>query len=231
MLVKIHMSNYTEKHSIACLIGAGDIAGQLTEPVRNQPCSVILFEDVDMAHVAVCDVLLQVHKDGRLTDGQGRTVDFTNTIIIMTSTLGSKYLLTKMPGYTSKKVSHDLVLQEVKKHFREEFLDKIGKTLILNPLSRDPLREVASRYLKEVGERFAKKGIALHITDAALDVIIAESDDPDDHVYGARNIQRSIEERVTDELVMMFVRNEIVENSTVYVDVAKEKDELVYRVE
>ncbi|KAJ1688063.1 hypothetical protein LUZ63_019453 [Rhynchospora breviuscula] len=230
LLIRINMSDYMEKHSVARLIGGppGYVAGQLTEPVRRRPYSVILFDEVDKAHMAVCDMLLQVLKNGRLTDGQGKTIDFANTIIIMTSSLGAEHLFTEMPGHISMNLSHSLVLQEVKKHFRAEFLNKIDKTLILNPLSHDPLREVARRHMKNVVMRFAKRCIALHVTDAALDVIIAASDD---HLYGARIIQRSIEERVTNQLADMFIREKIYENSTVYIEVDKEKHELVYRVE
>ncbi|KAJ3704034.1 hypothetical protein LUZ61_007739 [Rhynchospora tenuis] len=230
LLIRINMSDYMEKDSIARLIGvpSGYVAGQLTEPVRRRPYSVILFDEVDKAHMAVCDMLLQVLINGRLTDGQGKTIDFANTIIIMTSNLGTEQLFTEMSDHISMNLSHSLVLQEVNKHFRAEFLNNIDKILILNPLSHDSIREVARRHMKNVVIRFAKRCIALHVTDAALDVIIASSDD---HLYDARNIQRLIEERVTNQLADMFIREKIYENSTVYIEVDKEKHELVYRVE
>ncbi|KAJ1688048.1 hypothetical protein LUZ63_019438 [Rhynchospora breviuscula] len=234
LLVRIDMSEYMEQHSVARLIGAPpgyvghDEGGQLTEQVRRRPYSVILFDEVEKAHVAVFNTLLQVLDDGRLTDGQGRTVDFTNTVIIMTSNLGAEHLLTGMLGHTSMKVAHELVMQEVRKHFRPELLNRLDEIVIFNPLSHDQLRKVARHQMKDVAVRLAERGIALAVTDAALDVILSESYDP---VYGARPIRRWIEKRVVTQLSKMLIQEEIDENSTVYIEAAQGKNELVYEVD
>ncbi|KAF8715766.1 hypothetical protein HU200_026714 [Digitaria exilis] len=225
LLVRIDMSEYMEQHSVARLIGAPpgyvghEEGGQLTEQVRRRPYSVILFDEVEKAHVAVFNTLLQVLDDGRLTDGQGRTVDFRNTVIIMTSNLGAEHLLAGMVGKNSMKVARDLVMQEVRRHFRPE---------LLNRLDEIQLRKVARLQMKDVAVRLAERGIALAVTDAALDVILSLSYDP---VYGARPIRRWIEKRVVTQLSKMLIQEEIDENCTVYIDAAGAKDELAYKVD
>ncbi|CAL0330600.1 unnamed protein product [Lupinus luteus] len=197
-LVRVDMSEYMEQHSVSRLIGAPpgyvghEEGGQLTEAVRRRPYSVVLFDEVEKAHTSVFNTLLQVLDDGRLTDGQGRTVDFRNTVIIMTSNLGAEHLLTGLSGKCSMQVARDKVMQE------------------------------------DVANRLAERGIALAVTDAALDYILAESYDP---VYGARPIRRWLERKVVTELSRMLVKEEIDENSTVYIDAGAEGSELVYHVE
>ncbi|KAJ3704035.1 hypothetical protein LUZ61_007740 [Rhynchospora tenuis] len=237
LLVRFDMSEFMEKNSVARLIGASpglvgyNEGGQLTEQVRREPYSVILFDEVEKAHVAVLDLLLQVLDASRLTDNQGKTIDFSNTVIIMTSNLGSEHFPTDMQGPATLDDAHKiLVIKEVKKFFRPEFLDRVDRIVILNRLSRDELREVARRHMNDVATRFAKKGIALRVTDAVLD-IFTESNNPEYMLYGARNIQRMIEERVTDHLAIMLVTEQIFENSTVCIEVDQEKNELAYRVE
>ncbi|KAG2591594.1 chaperone protein ClpB1-like [Panicum virgatum] len=227
------MSEYMEQHSVARLIGAPpgyvghEEGGQLTEQVRRRPYSVILFDEVEKAHVAVFNTLLQVLDDGRLTDGQGRTVDFRNTVIIMTSNLGAEHLLTGMVGNNSMKAAHDLVMLEVRKHFRPELLNRLDDIVIFNPLSHEQLRKVARLQMKDVAARLAERGVALAVTDAALDVILLLSYDP---VYGARPIRRWIGKRVVTELSKMLIKEEIDENSTVFIDASPNKDELTYKV-
>ncbi|KAM0862313.1 hypothetical protein ACQ4PT_045367 [Festuca glaucescens] len=236
LMVRIDMSEYMEQHSVARLIGAPpgyvghEEGGQLTEQVRRRPYSVILFDEVEKAHVAVFNTLLQVLDDGRLTDGQGRTVDFRNTVIIMTSNLGAEHLLAGMLGKNSMKVARELVMQEVRKHFRPELLNRLDEIVIFDPLSHDQLRKVARLQMKDVAVRLAERGIALAVTDAALDVILSLAYDP---VYGARPIRRWIEKRVVTQLSKMLIQEEIDENSTVYIDAAAppKKDELAYRVD
>ncbi|XBI18965.1 hypothetical protein VPH35_060603 [Triticum aestivum] len=215
LLVRIDMSEYMEQHSVARLIGAPpgyvghEEGGQLTEQVRRRPYSVILFDEVEKAHVAVFNTLLQVLDDGRLTDGQGRTVDFRNTVIIMTSNLGAEHLLAGMVG-NSMKVARDLVMQEVctefahiyllfciyqsvcslmpnvsenvhlqvRRHFRPELLNRLDEIVIFDPLSHEQLRKVARLQMKDVAVRLAERGVALAVTDAALDVILSLSYDP-----------------------------------------------------
>ncbi|CAL4961441.1 unnamed protein product [Urochloa decumbens] len=234
LLVRIDMSEYMEQHSIAWLIGAPpgyvghEEGGQMTEQVRRRPYSVILFDEVEKAHVAVFNTLLQVLDDGRLTDGQGRTVDFRNTVIIMTSNLGAEHLLAGMVGNNSMKVARDLVMLEVRRHFRPELLNRLDEIVIFDPLSHEQLRKVARLQMKDVAVRLAERGVALAVTDAALDVILSLSYDP---VYGARPIRRWIEKRVVTELSKMLIKEEIDENSTVFIDAAPNKDELTYKVD
>lgn len=233
-LVRIDMSEYMEPHSVSRLIGAPpgyvghEEGGQLTEAVRRRPYSVVLFDEVEKAHISVFNTLLQVLDDGRLTDGQGRTVDFRNTVIIMTSNLGAEHLLSGLLGKCSMQVARDRVMQEVRKQFRPELLNRLDEIVVFDPLSHDQLRKVARLQMKDVASRLAERGIALAVTDAALDYILAESYDP---VYGARPIRRWLERKVVTELSRMLVREEIDENSTVYIDAGPDGQDLVYRVE
>jgi ATP-dependent Clp protease ATP-binding subunit ClpB len=139
---------------------------------------VILFEQVEKAHISVLNTLLEVLNYGRLTDGQGRTVDFRNTVIIMTSNLGSEHLISGLSGKCTMEVARDKVMQEVRKHFRPQLLTLLDEVVVFDPLSREPLRKFARLHMKDVANRFAEKGIALAVTDAALDFILAESYDP-----------------------------------------------------
>lgn len=233
-LVRIDMSEYMEQHSVSRLIGAPpgyvghEEGGQLTEAVRRRPYSVVLYDEVEKAHISVFNTLLQVLDDGRLTDGQGRTVDFRNTVIIMTSNLGAEHLLSGLLGKCSMQVARDRVMQEVRKQFRPELLNRLDEIVVFDPLSHDQLRKVARLQMKDVASRLAERGIALAVTDAALDYILAESYDP---VYGARPIRRWLERKVVTELSRMLVREEIDENSTVYIDAGPDGQDLVYRVE
>ncbi|KAJ0048158.1 hypothetical protein Pint_16230 [Pistacia integerrima] len=234
LLVRIDMSEYMEQHSVSRLIGAPpgyvghEEGGQLTEAVRRRPYSVVLFDEVEKAHIAVFNTLLQVLDDGRLTDGQGRTVDFRNTVIIMTSNLGAEHLLSGLMGKVSMQVARDRVMQEVRKHFRPELLNRLDEIVVFDPLSHDQLRKVARLQMKDVAVRLAERGVALAVTDAALDIVLAESYDP---VYGARPIRRWLEKKVVTELSRMLLREEIDENSTVYIDAGPHGDDLVYQVD
>lgn len=232
LLVRIDMSEYMEQHSVARLIGAPpgyighDEGGQLTEAVRRRPYSVVLFDEVEKAHTSVFNTLLQVLDDGRLTDGQGRTVDFSNTVIIMTSNLGAEHLLAGLMGKCPMQAARDRVMQEVRKHFRPELLNRLDEIVVFDPLSHEQLRKIARLQMKDVASRLAERGIALAVTDAALDFILTESYDP---VYGARPIRRWLERKVVTELSKMLVREEIDENSTVFIDAVP--GGLTYRVE
>ncbi|KAK9165703.1 hypothetical protein Scep_000894 [Stephania cephalantha] len=234
LLIRIDMSEYMEQHSVARLIGAPpgyvghEEGGQLTEAVRRRPYSVVLFDEVEKAHIAVFNTLLQVLDDGRLTDGQGRTVDFTNTVIIMTSNLGAEHLLQGLMGKCTMEKARELVLQAVRRHFRPELLNRLDEIVVFDPLSHDQLRKVARLQMKDVAARLAERGIALAVSDAALDIVLAESYDP---VYGARPIRRWLEKRVVTELSKMLLKGEIDESSTVYIDAAAGGGELSYEVE
>nr|GMC50702.1 chaperone protein ClpB1 [Ipomoea batatas] len=233
LMIRIDMSEYMEQHSIARLIGAPpgyvghEEGGQLTEAVRRRPYSVVLFDEVEKAHPTVFNTLLQVLDDGRLTDGQGRTVDFTNTVIIMTSNLGAEYLLRGLVGKCSMESAREKVMQEVRKHFKPELLNRLDEIVVFDPLSHEQLRKVCRLQLKDVAARLAERGIALGVSEAALDVILAQSYDP---VYGARPIRRWLEKKVVTELSKMLVKEEIDENSTVYIDAGAD-GELKYEVE
>ncbi|XVE56823.1 hypothetical protein DITRI_Ditri04bG0041800 [Diplodiscus trichospermus] len=234
MLIRIDMSEYMEQHSVARLIGAPpgyvghEEGGQLTEAVRRRPYSVMLFDEVEKAHMSVFNTLLQVLDDGRLTDGQGRTVDFRNTVIIMTSNLGAEHLLSGLIGKCTMQVARDRVMQKVRRHFRPELLNRLDEIVVFDPLSHDQQRKVARLQMKDVASHLAEKVVALAVTNAALDYILAKSYDP---VYGARPIRRWLEKRVVIELSRMLVREEIDENSTVYIDAAPSGSDLVYRIE
>lgn len=234
LIIRIDMSEYMEQHSVARLIGAPpgyvghEEGGQLTEAVRRRPYSVILFDEVEKAHPTVFNTLLQVLDDGRLTDGQGRTVDFTNTVIIMTSNLGAEFLLRGLMGKCTMESARELVMQEVRKHFKPELLNRLDEIAVFDPLSHDQLRKVCRLQLKDIASRLAERGIALGVTEAALDVILAESYDP---VYGARPMRRWLEKRVVTELSKMLIKEEIDENSTVYIDAELNGKDLTYRVE
>ncbi|XP_051114806.1 chaperone protein ClpB1 [Andrographis paniculata] len=234
LMVRIDMSEYMEQHSVARLIGAPpgyvghEEGGQLTEAVRRRPYSVILFDEVEKAHPTVFNTLLQVLDDGRLTDGQGRTVDFTNTVIIMTSNLGAEHLLRGLVGKSSMQSAREMVMQEVRQHFKPELLNRLDEIVVFDPLSHDQLQRVCRLQLKDVASRLAERGIALGVTEAATDVILAESYDP---VYGARPIRRWLEKRVVTELSKMLIREEIDENSTVFIDASSDGKDLTYRVE
>lgn len=233
-LVRIDMSEYMEQHSVSRLIGAPpgyvghEEGGQLTEAVRRRPYSVVLFDEVEKAHIAVFNTLLQVLDDGRLTDGQGRTVDFRNTVIIMTSNLGAEHLLSGLTGKVTMESARERVMQEVKRHFRPELLNRLDEIVVFDPLSHDQLRKVARLQMKDVASRLAERGIAMAVTDAALDYILAESYNP---VYGARPIRRWLEKKVVTELSRMLLKEEIDENSTVYIDAAPSGSDLAYQVE
>ncbi|KAL5703537.1 Chaperone protein ClpB1 [Ranunculus cassubicifolius] len=234
LLVRIDMSEYMEQHSVSRLIGAPpgyvghEEGGQLTESVRRRPYSVILFDEVEKAHISVFNTLLQVLDDGRLTDGQGRTVDFTNSVIIMTSNLGAEHLLGGLMGKCSMQSARDLVMQEVRRHFRPELLNRLDEIVVFDPLSHDQLKKVGRLQMKDVAVRLAERGIALGVSDSALDIVLAKSYDP---VYGARPIRRWLEKKVVTELSKMLIRGDIDENSTVYIDASPKGDDLTYRVE
>lgn len=233
-LVRIDMSEYMEQHSVSRLIGAPpgyvgyEEGGQLTEAVRRRPYSVVLFDEVEKAHNSVFNTLLQMLDDGRLTDGQGRTVSFSNTVIIMTSNLGAEHLLTALSGHTTIKAARENVMQEVRRHFRPELLNRLDEIVVFDPLSHDQLKKVARLQMKDVAVRLAERGVALAVTDAALDLVLQEAYDP---VYGARPLRRWLERKVVTQLSRMLISGEIDENSTVYIEAMPGQQTLSYRVD
>ncbi len=199
-MVRIDMSEYQEKHTVSRLIGAPpgyigyDEGGQLTEAVRRRPYSVVLLDEIEKAHPEVFNVLLQLLDDGRLTDGQGRTVDFRNTVVIMTSNLGSELY---MNG--SGEVTRDQLNRVLQAHFRPEFLNRIDEIVIFHPLSREHLAEIVEIQLGHVEALLADRGITLEVSEAAKDYLVEVGYDPD---FGARPLKRAIQRHLQDPLAL-----------------------------
>jgi ATP-dependent Clp protease ATP-binding subunit ClpB len=226
-MIRIDMSEYMEKHTVARLVGAPpgyvgyEEGGQLTEAVRRRPYAVILFDEIEKAHPDVFNILLQLLEDGRLTDGQGRTVDFRNTVVIMTSNLGSHIL--QDPNLTEQD-KEKAVLEAVRHNFRPEFLNRVDEIIIFKPLSREQIKHIVDIQLERLRKRLAERRITLQLTPAALDLIANEGYDP---VYGARPLKRVIQRRIQDPLAMAVLDGKFREGDTVLVDA--EKGELLLR--
>ncbi len=216
-MVRIDMSEYMERHAVSRLIGAPpgyvgyDEGGQLTEAVRRRPYSVVLLDEVEKAHQDVFNVLLQLLDDGRLTDGQGRTVDFTNSVLIMTSNLGSEFIQEDLPD----EVVEERVMKAVRSHFRPEFLNRVDDMIVFRRLTMEQLREIVDIQLEELRRRLADRHISLDLTDAAKALLAEEGFDP---VYGARPLKRVIQHEIADPLAMKLLAGEFGEGDTVTVD-------------
>ena len=232
-IIRIDMSEYMEKHSVSRLVGAPpgyvgyDEGGQLTEAVRRKPYSVILFDEIEKAHPDVFNILLQLLDDGRLTDNQGRTVDFTNTICIMTSNVGSADLLDNMndDGTIDPKVE-ERVMGELRNYFKPEFLNRIDDIILFSPLTKEQIKGIIGLTVNEIRKRLAEKDITLDLTDAALDFIADEAYDPH---YGARPIKRYMTKHVETKLAGEIIRGNVVDGQHVTCDVSD--GELVYRTD
>src|SRR5438067_4729499 len=226
-MIRIDMSEYMEKHTVARLVGAPpgyvgyEEGGQLTEAVRRRPYAVILFDEIEKAHPDVFNILLQLLEDGRLTDGQGRTVDFRNTVVIMTSNLGSHILQDQNLTEADKEKA---VLEAVRHNFRPEFLNRVDEIIIFKPLTREQIKNIVNIQLERLRKRLAERRITLQLTPAALDLIANEGYDP---VFGARPLKRVIQRRIQDPLAMAVLDGKFREGDTVLVDA--EKGELVLR--
>jgi ATP-dependent Clp protease ATP-binding subunit ClpB len=229
-LVRIDMSEFMEKHSVARLIGAPpgyvgyEEGGYLTELVRRKPYSVILLDEVEKAHPDVFNVLLQVLDDGRLTDGQGRTVDFKNTVIVMTSNIGSQLILAESAGLTGvDQIASDavyerikgLVWQEVKQEFRPEFLNRIDEVVVFHGLDQSAIASIARIQLKGLESRLAKMDIRLDVTDAALTKLATAGFDP---LFGARPLKRAIQQQIENPLSKLILEGKFGAKDTVHVD-------------
>ncbi|WP_314615381.1 ATP-dependent chaperone ClpB [Streptomyces stackebrandtii] len=217
-MIRIDMSEYGEKHSVARLVGAPpgyvgyEEGGQLTEAVRRRPYSVVLLDEVEKAHPEVFDVLLQVLDDGRLTDGQGRTVDFRNTILILTSNLGSQYLVDPL---TSADVKKQQVLDVVRASFKPEFLNRLDDLVVFSALDRAELGRIARLQIDRLAKRLADRRLTLEVTPAALEWLAEEGNDP---AYGARPLRRLIQTAIGDRLAKEILAGEVVDGDTVRVD-------------
>jgi ATP-dependent Clp protease ATP-binding subunit ClpB len=212
------MSEYQERHTVARLIGAPpgyigyDEGGQLTEAVRRRPYSVVLFDEIEKAHPEVFNVLLQVLDDGRLTDSQGRTVDFKNTIIIMTSNLGSQYILDV--AEVDEEVERR-VREVLRSHFRPEFLNRIDEIVVFHALKREQLKEIVEIQLERLRKLLAQRRITIELTDAAKELIVSEGYDP---AFGARPLKRVIQHRIADPLALEILQGKIQDGDHVLVD-------------
>ncbi len=216
-MVRIDMSEYMEKHTVARLIGAPpgyvgyEEGGQLSEAVRRKPYSVVLFDEIEKANPDVFNVLLQVLDDGRITDGQGRTVDFKNTVIIMTSNIGSQYITEEESSENRRR----LVMDALRAHFRPEFLNRVDEIIIFERLSEEDLKKIVEIQLARLTKRLAQQNIRLHLTDSAKTLIAREGYDP---VYGARPLKRAIQRDLLDPLSMNILEGKIGEGQRIVAD-------------
>ena len=221
-MIRIDMSEYMEKHSVSRLVGAPpgyvgyDEGGQLTEAVRRKPYSVILFDEIEKAHPDVFNILLQLLDDGRLTDNQGRTVDFKNTIVIMTSNIGSSELIENMnqEGYIPEEVK-EKVTGELKNYFRPEFLNRVDDIIVFSALTLEQVKKIIDLAFKGIEKRLADREMKLTMTDAAKELIAKESYDPQ---YGARPIKRYLQKHVENELASMIIRGDLLDGGSVTLD-------------
>ncbi len=220
-LIRIDMSEYSERHAVARLIGAPpgyvgyEEGGQLTEAIRRRPYSVILLDEIEKAHPEVFNILLQVLDDGRLTDGQGRTVDFKNTVIILTSNIGSQFYgdpLSSKDGYETLKQN---VLEEVRRHFRPEFINRLDDIVIYHSLGVTEIKQIVAIQIQALTQRLAERRIDLHLTDGASMQLASTGFDP---VYGARPLKRAIQNEVVNPLAQSLLRGEIGDGQSVTVD-------------
>lgn len=223
-MIRVDMSEYQEKHTVSRLIGAPpgyigyDEGGQLTEAVRRHPYSVVLFDEIEKAHPEVFNVLLQLLDDGRLTDGQGRTVDFRNTLVIMTSNLGSSLWL------GSQKVSREEVMHTLQTHFKPEFLNRVDEIVVFHSLGKEQLSLIVSIQLKHVERLLAERGFKLEVSEAAREFLAETGYDPD---YGARPLKRTIQRELQDPLAIRILNGEFPAGSTIVVD--RRADGLIFK--
>lgn len=220
-IVRIDMSEYQEKHTVARLIGAPpgyvgyEEGGQLTEAVRRRPYSIILFDEIEKAHPEVFNVLLQVLDDGRLTDGQGRTVDFRNTVIIMTSNLGSQWI--QQYGATDYGRMRSMVTETLKESFKPEFLNRVDEVVIYHALPLEQIKKIVDIQIRSLQHRLAERRIVLEVSDKAREYLAHEGYDP---AYGARPLKRTIQRRIQDPLALMLLEGKFVEGDAVQVDLS-----------
>ncbi|MGH2669360.1 MAG: AAA family ATPase, partial [bacterium] len=228
-MVRLDMSEYQERHTVSRMIGSPpgyvgyDEGGQLTEAVRRRPYRVILFDEIEKAHPEVFNTLLQILEDGRLTDGHGRTVDFRNTVIIMTSNLGNEqfqrpalgFVPANKPTRSEKELQKADVEKALRQTFRPELLNRIDDIIVFDPLTEDDLKQIVELLLNDVRDRLAERNVGLELSDAAKAELVHEGFDP---VYGARPLRRTIERRVANPLSRKILAGEFKEGDTALVD-------------
>ncbi len=231
-MIRIDMSEYGERHAVSRLIGAPpgyvgyEEGGQLTEAVRRRPYSVVLFDEIEKAHPEVFNVFLQIMDDGRLTDGKGRIVDFKNTIIIMTSNIGSSYL-TDLSSPEKIADAHKMVMEALRAHFKPEFLNRVDDILIFNPLGKEQLAKIVELRLEDLRKLLAERKISLELTAAAKELVFTEGYDPN---YGARPLKRSIQRLIQDPLALKILDGEVLHGDHIVVDVDKRAGKLTFKV-
>ena len=216
-MVRIDMSEYMERHSVARLVGAPpgyigfEEGGQLTEAVRRRPYAVVLFDEIEKAHPEVFNILLQLLDDGRITDSQGRTVDFKNTVVILTSNIGSQHIL----EVENAEQREALVMQALRDHFRPEFLNRIDETILFDRLSETDLAEIVTIQLAQLEARIAPQKLELHVSTAVRTLLAEEGYDP---VYGARPLKRTIQRRLLDPLSLALLEGRFKEGDHIYAE-------------
>jgi ATP-dependent Clp protease ATP-binding subunit ClpB len=230
-MVRLDMSEYQERHTVSRLMGAPpgyvgyEEGGQLTEAVRRKPYSVVLFDEIEKAHPDVFNTLLQILEDGRLTDAQGRTVNFRNTVIIMTSNIGSLHLLDGLTDHGEiREDARDRVMGELRSHFRPEFLNRVDEIVLFKPLTLGEIERIVELQIADVRDRLAGRRLGLELTEAARVLIAREGYDP---VYGARPLRRFIQREVETRIGRALIAGEIADGATITVDA--DQDQLVVR--
>jgi ATP-dependent Clp protease ATP-binding subunit ClpB len=237
-MIRVDMSEYSERHSVARMIGSPpgyvgyDEGGQLTEQVRRRPYSVVLFDEIEKAHPEVFNALLQILDDGRMTDGQGRTVSFKNTVIVMTSNIGTVMVEKNGIGFSAlgkdarSNDTRKRLLEALRREFRPEFLNRIDDIIVFNTLTREHLGRIVNMQLANVAKMLKDRKLELEVTPAAKDAIIAEGFDPQ---FGARPMRRAIQRLVQDPLALKVLTGEFLEGDRVIVDAAPGEAELQFR--
>ena len=231
-MVRLDMSEYMEKYSVSRLIGAPpgyvgyDEGGQLTEAVRRKPYAVVLFDEVEKAHPDVFNVLLQVLDDGRITDSQGRTVDFKNTILIMTSNIGSMYLLDGIDENGSiKPEAEKMVMNDLRAHFRPEFLNRLDETIMFHPLTKENISSIIHLLVADVNKRLSDKELSIELTEAAKNLVTDRGYDP---MYGARPLKRYLQKNVETLAARLILGGDIGSGDVIVID--EQEGKLVAKV-
>jgi len=237
-LVRIDMSEYSEKHSVSKLIGSPpgyvgyEEGGQLTEIIRRRPYSVILFDEIEKAHPEIFNIMLQILDDGQLTDAKGRTVNFKNTILIMTSNLGSEMIRKQGLGFAenrqgaeiSEKEMREQVLDILNKHFRPEFLNRIDEIVIFHPLSKKQIDDIVDLQIALIQKRLKDRDITIKVKAPAKKVLAEKGYDP---IYGARPLKRALQREILDKLALSMIKGEIENGDSIEIDA--KKDELTFK--
>jgi ATP-dependent Clp protease ATP-binding subunit ClpB len=233
-MIRIDMSEYMEKHAVSRLIGAPpgyvgyDEGGQLTEQVRRHPYAVVLFDEIEKAHPDVFNILLQIMDDGRLTDGKGRKVDFKNTVIIMTSNLGSSYLQSEnIRSEDAFERASRQVMETLNGHFKPEFLNRVDDIIIFHPLGKEQLVKIVDLRLEDLRRLLADRKISLELTDAAKELLFTEGYDPN---FGARPLKRAIQRLVQDPLALKILDGEVLHGDHVVVDADQKAGKMKFKV-